>query len=400
MSVNSLTALGLKLIAFDSDDWHQDEWDNWTLVDALIRSTFGDIALPVVGGTANAITLDYTPDKVLTSGTVLTFILTNSPTGATTVSVDGAAAINLVVNGSAITNNILFAGDTVRAIYDGTKLNVLEPIRRQTVLQLSEGASGATANTAADNVTIESNLDAGSTVLTPSTKKAAHFFGDPANAKAGGIEYDHATDAFNLYVNGIIAATWTATGLRFTQGRLDMDMTGANDFRVVEQSANVVRFGSSGATNGFSIDLTTGLVTALNGLTVNGTFTGTINLGGTTTGTLPLTAGGTGATTAAGVRTVLGLGSLALLSTINGSNWSGQDLAVADGGTGASSGAAACANIGAVQVTGDTISGNLTRSGKGIHPYFNDAAMTGGKIFIQAVGADPTSAAGDIVFEY
>ena len=58
--------------------------------------------------------------------------------------------------------------------------------------------------------------------------------------------------------------------------------------------------------------------------------------------------GGTGASDATGARSNLGLGALALLSAINGSHWSGQDLAVADGGTGASDAATARSNLGAI----------------------------------------------------
>lgn len=75
-------------------------------------------------------------------------------------------------------------------------------------------------------------------------------------------------------------------------------------------------------------------------------------------------------------------------------------LPVANGGTGASSAASAIAALGGLPTAGGTMTGAITRSGKGIHPYFNSASMTGGQIYIQAAGADPTSQPGDVVFEY
>lgn len=51
--------------------------------------------------------------------------------------------------------------------------------------------------------------------------------------------------------------------------------------------------------------------------------------------------------------------------------------------------------------TGGTVSGNITRQAAGVYPYWNDPAITGGRIFITAVGAaDPTSLPGDIWFQY
>lgn len=50
---------------------------------------------------------------------------------------------------------------------------------------------------------------------------------------------------------------------------------------------------------------------------------------------------------------------------------------------------------------GGPVSGNITRAGGGVHTYWLDPAMTGGRIFITAEGAaDPTSQPGDIWFTY
>jgi len=160
------------------------------------------------------------------------------------------------------------------------------------------------------------------------------------------VKYNHASNVLSFGRNGVDTLTFDNVGMYLPTGRFGMNVTGANDFVVLESAPNVIRLGSSGTNNGLEINLTTGVLTALNGLNVSGgTITGNVNVS-TATGTLPLANGGTGATTAPAARTNLGLLALATKDKVNNDDWLGAALTVANGGTGATTAAQARTNLG------------------------------------------------------
>lgn len=81
-------------------------------------------------------------------------------------------------------------------------------------------------------------------------------------------------------------------------------------------------------------------------------------------------------------------------------------ISIANGGTGQATAGAALTALGGFPAAGGTIAGDsiingkFTRSGKGVHPYWGSTSATGGQMFLQAVGADPTANPYDAVFEY
>lgn len=225
MTVSAYTPnFKLALIDFNSQNWHGGAWDNLMLIDAILKADFASAPFTVASGT-NALTLDYTPNiPAYTSGLTLLFKLVNAPSGAMTVNADGLGAKNLLLAGAAVASGDLLAGDVVRAIYDGTQFNIVEPVRVFAKLSLNAGSYGGSGPLAtADNLVIRDGNSAGISILTPNTASGVIAFGDQDDNDVGTIVYNHNTDKLiftsalghsfvgSVAVTGGIAATGAIT---------------------------------------------------------------------------------------------------------------------------------------------------------------------------------------------
>lgn len=76
-------------------------------------------------------------------------------------------------------------------------------------------------------------------------------------------------------------------------------------------------------------------------------------------------------------------------------------LPVANGGTASTDTATALSTLGAFPAAGGTVTGDITRSTKGVYTYWNTATMNHGGMFLTvSTDPDPTSNAGEVWMKY
>ena len=144
----------------------------------------------------------------------------------------GAADGTASASGVSQTQPIVQLNSTSARIGGGTAITPADNELVAGKLRVYEGASGATADTTADALVIDTDQSqAGISILTPTTGAGNIFFGDTGDNNAGRIEYAHASNTMEFRTAGT--------------SRLKIDSSGVVNIPNLSASSDVQTDGSS-----------------------------------------------------------------------------------------------------------------------------------------------------------
>lgn len=209
-----------------------------------------------------------------------------------------------------------------------------------------------------------------------------------SSVAVGSYDIPTTTFAWQLFHDGVLSFESRYNETTATHSSL----IGGN---LVWHAGNLLDIGSTASTARTALELgALAVLASINNSNWSGTDLSVAN-GGTGASTLTGYVKGNGAsafTASASIPNtdVAGLGSLATLSTVNNANWSGTDLAVVNGGTGASDAATARTNLGLPDGTWTptlTNGANVTSTGSTLWLYIRvgNRVMFSGRLNIDAV---------------
>lgn len=204
------------LIQFDSPTWAGDDDARWQKIDSLLSAIQDgdDVPYAVAIGNGGNYVVTYSPPLIsLNVGTIISFTANHAAPGAATVNVNGLGAKALLLNGLATVAGDLPNGVFIRAIYNGTSFDLIDPKKPTNAVNfIRTGSSGGMPSNLADDFYVETGGTGGISLLSPESAVQYLIFASPSEPLGGGFIYNQNVNVLQIITNGAVGVTINEVG--------------------------------------------------------------------------------------------------------------------------------------------------------------------------------------------